>query len=43
MRFVGLDVHQSFCEVAIREDRKTRSAARVETARETLELFARSL
>ena len=43
MRFIGLDVHQGFCEVAIREDGKTRSAGRVETARGTLELFARSL
>jgi transposase len=43
MRQVALDVHQSFCEVAIREDGKTRSAGRVVTDRATLELFAQSL
>jgi transposase len=43
MRFIGLDVHQGFCEVAIRENGKTRSVGRVETARGTLELFAGSL
>lgn len=43
MRHIGLDVHQTFCEVAIREDGKTRSAGRVATSRETLELFAASL
>ncbi len=43
MRQIGLDVHQTFCEVAIREGGKTRSAGRVATNRETLELFAASL
>src|SRR5271154_4187550 len=43
MRFIGLDVHQGFCEVAIREDGKTRSAGRVATGRGVLELFAGSL
>ena len=43
MRFIGLDVHQGFCEVAIREDSKTRSAGRVATDRGALELFAGSL
>jgi transposase len=43
MRHVALDVHQGFCEVAIREDGVTRSAGRVATGRDTLELFARSL
>ncbi len=43
MRQVALDVHQGFCEVTIREDGKTRSAGRVATGRETLELFAQSL
>jgi len=31
MRQVALDVHQGFCEVAIREDGKTRSAGRLAT------------
>lgn len=43
MRQVALDVHQGFCEVAIRQDGKTRSAGRVATARGELELFAGSL
>ena len=43
MRQVALDVHQGFCEVAIREDGVTRSAGRVATGRDTLELFAQSL
>jgi len=43
MRHLGLDVHQTFCEVAIREGKKTHSAGRVATNRETLELFAESL
>jgi len=43
MRQIALDVHQGFCEVAIREDGVTRSAGRVATGRETLELFAQSL
>jgi transposase len=43
MRFIGLDVHQGFCQVAIREDSKTRQAGRVATDRGALELFAGSL
>jgi transposase len=43
MRQVALDVHQGFCEVAVREDGKTRSAGRVTTDRGALELLAGSL
>jgi transposase len=42
-RAIGLDVHLEFCEVAIAEDGVVRSAGRVETTPEQLELFARSL
>jgi transposase len=42
-RAIGLDVHLEFCEVAIAEDGAVRSAGRVETTPEALELFARSL
>src|SRR5215203_601758 len=43
MRYIGLDVHREFCEVAISEEGKVRSAGRVRTRREELELFAKSL
>jgi hypothetical protein len=43
MRFIGLDVHRDFCEVAIHENGEVRSAGRVETSPEQLELFAESL
>ena len=43
MRFIGLDVHREFCEVAILEDGRVRSAGRVRTRRKELELFAQSL
>ena len=43
MRCIGLDVHQSFCVVAICEAGKVRLAGRIETSREQLELFAGSL
>ena len=43
MRSIGLDVHQGFCEVAVREQGKTRMAGRVATERAALELFAQSL
>jgi hypothetical protein len=43
MRFIGLDVHRGFCEVAICEDGKVRSAGRIKTRKQELELFARSL
>jgi transposase len=42
-RAIGLDVHRDFCEVAISEEGRVRSAGRVETTPERLELFARSL
>jgi transposase len=42
-RSIGLDVHLDFCEVAIAEDGAVRSAGRVETTPERLELFAQSL
>jgi transposase len=38
-----LDVHRDFCEVAIAEDGSIRSAGRVATRVESLELFAQSL
>src|SRR4051794_35636238 len=43
LRAVALDVHRDFCEVAIVEEGALRSAGRVETKPETLELFAQSL
>lgn len=43
MRFVGLDVHRDFCEVAIAEDGLVRSAGRVASSEEMLEVFAGSL
>src|SRR5215218_10008104 len=43
MRYIGLDVHREFCVVAISEEGKVRSAGRVRTRREELELFAQSL
>jgi transposase len=42
-RAIGLDVHRDFCEVAIAADGAVRSAGRVETTPERLELFAQSL
>jgi transposase len=42
-RAIGLDVHLEFCEVAIVEDGVVRSAGRIETTPEQLELFAQSL
>jgi transposase len=43
MRFIALDVHHDFCEVAIAEGGQVRLAGRVETKPVTLELFAQSL
>jgi transposase len=43
MRLVALDVHLDFCEVAIVEDGEVRSAGRIETKPEQIELFAGSL
>lgn len=42
-RFVGLDVHRDFCEVAIVENGVVRSAGRVATTPEALTLFGESL
>jgi len=43
MRFIGLDVHRDFCEVAIAEGGALRSAGRIETTPAALRLFAESL
>jgi transposase len=43
LRFIGLDVHKDFCEVAISDGGKARSGGRVKTTRAELELFAQSL
>jgi transposase len=43
VRAIGLDVHRDFCEVAIAEAGVVRSAGRVATRPEVLELFAHSL
>ena len=43
MRDIGLDVHRDFCEVAIAEAGEVRSAGRIETTPEAVELFAQSL
>ncbi len=43
MRYIGLDVHREFCEVAISEQGKLRSAGRIKTRTPELELFAQSL
>ena len=42
-RAIGLDVHRDFCEVAIARDGEVRSAGRVDTTPERLELFGASL
>jgi transposase len=42
-RAIGLDVHRDFCEVAIVESGVLRSAGRIATTPERLELFAGSL
>ena len=42
-RSIGLDVHRDFCEVAIADGGRARSAGRVATTPEQLELFAQSL
>jgi hypothetical protein len=42
-RAIGLDVHRDFCEVAVAADGAVRSAGRVETTPERLELFAQGL
>jgi transposase len=43
VRGIGLDVHLDFCEVAIFEAGELRSAGRIKTTPEALELFAQSL
>jgi transposase len=43
VRRFGLDVHRDFCEVAVAVDGAVRSAGRIATRREALELFAGSL
>jgi transposase len=43
MRAIGLDVHLEFCEVAIWEQGELRSAGRIATRPEEIELFAQSL
>jgi transposase len=43
VRAVGLDVHLDFCEVVIVEGGEVRSAGRIETKPEQIELFAGSL
>ena len=43
MRAIGLDVHRDFCEVAIIDRGRVRSAGRIETSPAALELFAGSL
>jgi transposase len=42
-RAIGLDVHRDFCEVAIVDEGVVRSAGRIQTSPEQLEMFARSL
>jgi len=43
VRGFGLDVHRDFCEVAIAEEGRVRSAGRIATRVASLELFAGSL
>jgi transposase len=43
VRGLGLDVHRDFCEVAIAESGRVRSAGRIATRVPALELFAQSL
>lgn len=43
MRFIALDVHRDFCEVAIKDESGLRLAGRVKSSVEELELFAGSL
>lgn len=43
MRFIALDVHRDFCEVAISDGGKARSAGRIDTTPQALALFAGSL
>jgi transposase len=43
VRFIGLDVHRDFCEVAISEGGKARSAGRVASSPEELRVLGQSL
>src|SRR5664280_433201 len=43
MRAIGIDVHRDFCEVAVSEGGRLRSAGRVASRPEELEVFAASL
>ena len=43
MRFIGLDVHRDFCEIAISEGGKARSAGRVASFPEELRVLGQSL
>jgi transposase len=43
VRFIGLDVHRDFCEIAISEGSKARSAGRVKTTPEALVVLGQSL
>lgn len=43
MRYIGLDVHKDFCEVAVVEAGACRSGPRVRSTPEDLEVFAQSL
>jgi transposase len=43
VRFIGLDVHLDFCEIAICEEGRVRSAGRVASSPEGLQILANSL
>jgi transposase len=43
VRAIALDVHRDFCEVAVVAEGRLRSAGRIQTRPEALELFAQSL
>ncbi len=43
LRFIGMDIHRDFCEIAISENGQVRSAGRIETSIEQLALLAQSL
>jgi transposase len=43
MRFIGLDVHRDFCEIAISDGGKARSAGRVATTPQNLAVLGNSL
>ena len=42
LRFIGLDVHRDFCDVAIYENGTVRSAGRAVSSPEQLKLFAQA-